>query len=448
MSIDLTRKYDLPVPRYTSYPAVPYWNTNSFSVAGWKAQVTSGFRQAGGEGISLYLHLPYCESLCTYCGCTTRITVNHAVEEPYINSLLREWQLYLALFEEKPVIREVHLGGGTPTFFSPENLQYLMKSLLKGAVLHPDYEFSVEGHPGNTTRRHLQCLFDVGFRRISFGIQDFDRKVQRAIHRVQRYEQVKEVTEIARAVGFTSVNYDLIYGLPFQTSESIQNTMKLVAGLQPDRIAFYSYAHVPWVRPGQRAYSEADLPGSDEKSALNALGRKLLHQMGYRDIGMDHFALPADSLYEALQGGRLHRNFMGYTEQAGRLLIGLGASAISDAGQGYAQNVKSVEQYRELVHEGKLPVFKGHHLTQPEEEIKKLILNIICNRWVTEERVARLPLCKQLQLRDMVEEGLLEMQKEVYYVTEKGLPFLRNICALFDPLYKKKSGKQVFSQSV
>lgn len=448
MKVDLTKKYDVAVPRYTSYPSVPHWDTDHFSVADWKQQVTQGFDQSMEEGISLYIHLPYCESLCTYCGCNTRITVNHAVELPYIATLLNEWQLYLELFGDKPLIREIHLGGGTPTFFSAENLQYLIKSLLKGAELHPEHVFSLEGHPGNTTFRHLKLLHEIGFRRVSFGIQDFDLKVQKAINRIQSYEQVKQVTELARMVGYDSVNFDLIYGLPFQTEESIRKTMKLVSGLRPDRIAFYSYAHVPWFKPGQRAYSEADLPKGDEKRALNSLGRQLLMQMGYRDIGMDHFALPTDSLYEALQGGRLHRNFMGYTEQEGRLLIGLGASAISDSGTGYAQNVKAVEHYMELVREGKLPVFKGHRLNAFQLQLKTLILNIICNRWVTEEQVSELPLCRKIQLDQMLAEGLLEQQKEVFFVTDKGLQFLRNICAVFDPNFKRKGTEKVFSRSV
>lgn len=445
---DLIAKFDVPVPRYTSYPAMPHWQTDQFSVTSWKKQVKEGFSKSGAEGISLYIHLPYCESLCTYCGCNTRITVNHAVEMPYIESLLKEWQLYIDLLGQKPMIREIHLGGGTPTFFTPENLQYLIRSLLKKARIHPDHCFSFEGHPRNTTYEHLKALNEVGFTRVSYGVQDFDLKVQKAINRIQTYEEVAQVTQWSRELGYDSVNFDLIYGLPFQTRASIANTMEKVASLLPDRIAFYSYAHVPWFKPGQRAYSDADLPKGEEKRQLNDLGRKELLKLGYADIGMDHFALPTDSLFLSQQMGKMHRNFMGYTEQNSKFLIGLGASAISDSSLGYAQNAKVVEQYMEQVKAGQFPVFKGHRMCNKQQQTKELVLDIICNRWITFDQVNKLTEERYDMFQEMLEEGLIKKEWNDYRVSELGTQFLRNICSVFDPNFKGNTEKKVFSQAV
>ena len=249
----LIDKYNVAAPRYTSYPTVPYWNKEPFDKQLWAKHVRSAFEVSNKkDGISVYIHLPFCENLCTYCGCNTRITKNHAVEQPYIEALLIEWAMYCHMFTDRPILREIHLGGGTPTFFSPENLKRLIKSILADADVHPEADFGFEGHPANTTYEHLKVLYELGFRRLSLGIQDFDPKVQFIINRIQTFEQVKEVTEQARQIGYTSINYDLIYGLPLQTIESLTDTVEKVNLLMPDRIAFYSYAHVPWIKPGQR----------------------------------------------------------------------------------------------------------------------------------------------------------------------------------------------------
>jgi oxygen-independent coproporphyrinogen III oxidase len=258
----------VPVPRYTSYPTVPFWN-NSIEVADWKSMVTKQTAIANNtDGISLYIHLPFCEMLCTYCGCNKKITTNHSVEEEYMQAIIREWALYRELMDEKPLIRELHLGGGTPTFFSPENLTYLLGEILKEAIIHPQHEFSFEGHPNNTTREHLQALYNIGFRRVSYGVQDHNARVQRVINRIQPFENVKRAVENAREIGYTSINFDLIYGLPLQTKESIIETIRQSISLQPDRIAFYSYAHVPWTSKAQRLFDENDLPDANLKMEL------------------------------------------------------------------------------------------------------------------------------------------------------------------------------------
>ncbi|HEY9000771.1 MAG TPA: oxygen-independent coproporphyrinogen III oxidase [Mucilaginibacter sp.] len=448
----LIDKYNVAAPRYTSYPTVPYWSKNTFDKQLWAEHVKSAFEISNQkDGISLYIHLPFCESLCTYCGCNTRITKNHAVEEPYIDALLIEWAMYCNLFTDRPVIREIHLGGGTPTFFSPANLKYLIKSILLNAEVHPEADFGFEGHPANTTYEHLKVLYDLGFRRLSLGIQDFDPKVQFIINRIQTFEQVKEVTEWARQIGYTSVNYDLIYGLPLQTLESLTDTIEKVGLLMPDRIAFYSYAHVPWIKPGQRKFTEKHLPSAEEKRALYDLGHNMLTALGYYDIGMDHFSLPEDTLYIAEQNKKLHRNFMGYTHQYTRLLVGLGVSSISDTWDAYAQNVKTVEEYIAIVNDGELPVIKGHFLSAEDIIIRRHILNIMC-KGETEWNHHIEP-CNGLmegleRMRDLVGDDLVELGSYYLIVTPTGKRFLRNICMALDArLWADQPSTQLFSMA-
>jgi oxygen-independent coproporphyrinogen III oxidase len=449
----LIRKYNVPAPRYTSYPTVPFWDQQAPGAAQWLAVVNKTFRESNAEkGISLYLHLPFCEALCTYCGCNTRITKNHGVEGGYIGALLAEWQLYVAHFPDRPLIRELHLGGGTPTFFSPANLKLLLEGILAPAQIHPAREFSFEGHPNNTTTEHLQVLYDLGFRRVSFGIQDFDPLVQRTINRVQPYENVAFVTREARRIGYESVNYDLIYGLPYQTPASVGATIDQVATLRPDRIAFYSYAHVPWVKPGQRSYSEKDLPDDDAKRALYELGLHKLQEQGYSDIGMDHFALPHDPLFHAWQAGQLHRNFMGYTTCQTDLLIGLGTSSISDAKYAYLQNNKKVEDYKAAVAAGSLPILKGHLLTDEDLVRKTAILAIACRGTLTWNRELTLLLDKDAwdRLSQMEAEGLLVLSPLGLQVTPTGKAFIRNICMVFDQKLRGQTpaGNPIFSKAV
>lgn len=329
------------------------------------------------KGISLYVQLPFCESLCTCCGCNARITRNQQVEAGYVQSVWQEWQMYLDQLQEKPLIRELHSGRGTPTFFRPEHLQTLVHGLLKTCRISPARDFSLEGHPNNTTTSHLQILFDPGFERVSFGIQ-VDPKVQQAVHRIQPFENVVPATQAARTIGYRSVNFDLIYGLPFQTTRSITHTIAQVAQLMPERIAFYSYAHVPWIRPGQRGYAKTDLPTGHDKSKLYVPGKKMLAGIGYWNIGMDHCALPHDALYLAAKNQSLHRNFMGYTMCHTDLLIGLGASAISDAKYGYMQNMKRVEQYQAYVSNHQPAILKSHALTEEGQVIRQHILQLLC----------------------------------------------------------------------
>jgi oxygen-independent coproporphyrinogen-3 oxidase len=450
--INLISKYNVAAPRYTSYPTVPYWDPVSPSTEDWLKTVRHSFEKSNSkDGISLYIHLPFCESLCTYCACNTRITVNHSVELPYIDAVLKEWKMYLNEFNEKPVIREIHLGGGTPTFFSPENLNRLIKGILKDAVASPDSEFSFEAHPGNTTKAHLQALYDLGFRRVSFGIQDFDPVVQDVINRIQTFSQVEEIVAQARHIGYASINFDLIYGLPMQTRKSVIDTIEKVKLLMPERIAFYSYAHVPWIKPGQRKFTEADLPIDIEKRALYELGRDLFSSAGYFEIGMDHFALATDSLYKASENKLLHRNFMGYTHNYTRLMIGLGVSSISDSWNAYMQNVKKVEEYLSLVNRNILPVFKGHLLNSEDLVIRKHILNIMCRLETNWEDANNQNPELNASLSRLVEmESDLLLEKDAFHlkVTQKGKAFLRNICMAFDArLWRNLPQSRIFSSA-
>lgn len=448
--MNLLSKYNVQIPRYTSYPTVPAWNSTP-SQDQWKKHVRESFIRTNNEnGLSLYLHLPFCESLCTYCACNTRITVNHKVELPYIQSLLNEWKLYLDVFPgSRPKIREIHLGGGTPTFFSPGNLHLLISTILEKADVMPEHDFSFEGHPSNTTEEHLQVLYNLGFRRVSFGIQDFDPLVQDTINRYQTFEEVQTVVEAARKIGYNSVNFDLVYGLPFQKEDTIRETISKVIELRPDRIAFYSYAHVPWLKPGQRKFTEKDLPLDHVKRNLYDIGLQLFRDAGYQDVGMDHFALPADSLFTAAENKTMHRNFMGYTDKYTELLIALGASSISDCGTAFAQNIKVVESYQEAVSAGQFPIMKGHILSEEDLLIRKHILAIMCageTSWdqaaLGSERIRKgIAACGELAT-----DGLVELSPDTLTVTTAGHGFLRNICACFDAYLQDKDARaRVFS---
>lgn len=450
----LIQKYNIPGPRYTSYPTVPYWDNETFSKEKWITTFKQSFIESNSsEGISLYVHLPFCESLCTFCACHKHITKRHEMEDPYIDTVLKEWQLYVNLVDETPVIKEIHLGGGTPTFFSETQLKRLIDGIFKTAKKHPNHEFSFEGHPNNTTKEHLQTLYNLGFTRVSFGVQDYNPKVQKAIHRIQPFENVQKVHNWAKEIGYTSISHDLVFGLPFQTKENVIHTINKTKELQPDRISFYSYAHVPWVKGvGQRGFNEKDLPKNEEKRELYEIGKELFAQMGYDEIGMDHFALPSDSLHKATKQKTLHRNFMGYTANKTQLMIGLGMSAISDSWYGFAQNVKTVKEYEKVVNQGEIPVFKGHILSKEDLTIRQHILNIMCHfstSWDKEPLQISNIETHTKKLEEMIADGLVTIDKNKLTVPEKARPYVRNICMAFDKkLHEKQPETKLFSMTI
>lgn len=450
----LVQKYNVPGPRYTSYPTVPYWEEASFSREAWQQSLQRAFSESNAsEGISLYIHLPFCESLCTFCGCHKRVTKRHEMEQPYIQAVLKEWDLYCQLLPDRPMIKEIHLGGGTPTFFSVAHLQQLIQGILAKATVAPEHEFSFEGHPNNTTREHLQALYDLGFRRVSYGVQDYNEKVQKAIHRIQPYEHVQRVTEWARDIGYTSISHDLVFGLPFQNLDDVLHTIQQTTQLNPDRLAFYSYAHVPWIKGnGQRGFKDDDVPKDELKRTLYEEGKKKLLAHGYHEIGMDHFALKSDTMYQAFQQGSLHRNFMGYTASKTQLMIGLGLSSISDSWYSFAQNEKILEDYYARLEQNEIPVFRGHVLTAEDLMIRRHILNLMCSfqtSWAEPEmQFPELPEVLK-QLEEMQEDGLLTLFEDHLQVTEQGKPFVRNICMAFDLRLKRKvPSTRIFSMTI
>ena len=450
----LVQKYNVPGPRYTSYPTVPYWNKEGITRENWIKTFQHSFAESNqSEGISLYIHLPFCESLCTFCACHKHITKRHEVEDDYIDTVLKEWQLYLNVLLERPIIKEIHLGGGTPTFFSSANLKRLINGIFKSADKHENHEFSFEGHPNNTTKEQLQDLYDLGFTRVSFGVQDYDAIVQKAIHRIQPLENVKNVTDWAREIGYTSISHDLIFGLPFQTLEKVKNTIAITNDLKPDRIAFYSYAHVPWIKGvGQRGFNENDLPQENEKRELYEQGKRWLEEAGYMEIGMDHFALATDTLYEATKTKTLHRNFMGYTANKTQLMIGLGMSAISDSWYAFAQNAKTVKEYQQQVNDNIIPVFRGHELSDEDLIIRKHILNIMCH-FKTSWEAPELQF-KGLQdylnlLKEMEDDGLVIITQNTLEIPENARAYVRNVCMAFDAhLQRNKPSTKLFSMTI
>ena len=449
MKKHLLTKYDVPAPRYTSYPTVPYWDDTPPLTDQWKCLLKQ--QATTHPEISLYIHLPYCESLCTFCGCNKRITKNHNVESPYIDAVLKEWQLYAEVFPKKPIIKEIHLGGGTPTFFAPQELVRLTEGIFRYAQKSADFEFGFEAHPNSTTPEHLQQLYNVGYRRLSIGVQDFSDRILQLINRHQTAEQVTTVTEMARQIGYSSVNYDLVFGLPKQSEKDIIHTIYRIRQLKPDRIAFYSYAHVPWIKPSQRAYNVDDLPKGKEKRNLYEIGRTLLDGIGYHEIGLDHFALKHDSLYTALEDGQLHRNFMGYTPKFTGLSIGLGVSAISDSWSAYIQNEKKIEPYFARLNEGKLPFFRGHVLNREDLVIRQHILNLMCRyqtKWNTEETPQSF-LDGVSRLKPLESDQMVNLSEDAITVTPTGKPFVRNICKALDArLWRKEPSEALFSQAV
>jgi oxygen-independent coproporphyrinogen-3 oxidase len=481
--LPLVDKYNVPGPRYTSYPTVPYWDTDGFTTIGWKESLVRGlsFRESKKSNqtienvstseqdtntinstaksttrsteISLYIHLPFCESMCTFCGCTKRITKNHAVEIPYIKALLKELAMYRDILGHRPVIQQLHLGGGTPTFFSVENLENLLMGIFEIADVAARCEFSFEGHPNNTTVEHLKMFYRNGFTRVCYGVQDYNETVQIAINRIQPFEVVQQATQQAREVGYTSVGHDIIYGLPFQRLSDVENTVLKTIELMPDRIAFYSYAHVPWIKGnGQRGYSDADLPDAQEKRAQYEKGKELLLAAGYAEIGMDHFALKTDELYLAQLNDTIHRNFMGYTVSKTDVMIGLGVSAIGDSWYGFAQNVKTLKEYYEKLRNDELPVMRGHLLNDEDLIVRKHILNLMCHLKTSwEDSALQLPQIEEIiaGLHEMMNDELIIKDSSSLQITEKGKPFLRNVCLPFDlRLQRKKPETRIFSMTV
>ncbi len=447
MSDELFYKYDVPVPRYTSYPTVPYWS-DSPSTEDWVASLNRAFTKR--PPWSLYVHIPYCETLCTFCGCNTSITKNHKREEPYIEMVLNEYKTYLQQVPElaQSPMQQFHFGGGTPTFLSPKNLQHLAFELMKGMNVPKSFHGSIEVDPRRTTREHLQRLRDIGFSRVSLGVQDFDPEVQRLVHRVQPFEMTQKITEESRELGYSSVNFDLIYGLPTQDEEKVMSMMEKTWLLKPDRIALYSLAIVPWIKPAQKLFKDEDLPHGREKRRLYEISRKFLLEKGYIEIGMDHFALPNDPLSVSDTAGKLHRNFMGYVEDRTQVLLGLGVSAISETPDCFHQNEKALPVYERRVGNHEIPTLRGHKLTEEDQVRREQILNFMTRGRVEFTSDQQKQQVRQI-LDEMLKDELVKIEGNELFLTKKGKPFLRNACvALDERLLSNKPNSEIFSKSM
>ena len=446
---ELFKKYDVPAPRYTSYPTVPYWS-ESPTTQQWVSELSKTFA-VDATTWSMYIHIPFCETLCTFCGCNTSITKDHGREEPYLKLLLKEWELYLKAVPDiaKRPLKQIHLGGGTPTFFSPANLKKLLEPILASVTRDPvHFEGSVEVDPRRTTPDHLRALKELGFNRVSMGVQDFNPEVQRLVHRVQPRDITEGLTNEARGMGYTSVNFDLIYGLPKQTRESIREMAEITVELRPDRIALYSFALVPWIKPAQRLFKDEDLPVGEEKRHLYEIAREILMNAGYREIGMDHFALPTDTLSLSEDRGTLHRNFMGYAETRTDVLLGLGVSSISETPGCFHQNEKVLPVYERMLTQDEIPTLRGHLLSEEDRKRREQILEFM-TRWEIElESDAQAKDVRDF-LSSLIQDGLVKLEGRKMTLTDAGRPFLRNACMALDSRLREKAPQtKVFSSAL
>ncbi len=454
---DLLRRFDVPGPRYTSYPTadrfVEAFGQDDYVLA--LEQRRLGTR-ANALPLSLYVHIPFCESLCYYCACNKIITKHHDRADAYLRYLSREIDLHVAHCGTAQVVSQLHLGGGTPTFLSDAGLRELMGILQRSFTLAPGGEYSIEVDPRTVDADRLALLAELGFNRLSFGVQDFDAEVQKAVHRIQPAEQVFSLVESSRALGFESINVDLIYGLPRQTPESFDRTLAQVVQLRPDRIALYAYAHLPERFKPQRRIVTAELPTASGKVSMLSRSLDAFIDAGYVYVGMDHFALPTDALAVAKRQGRLHRNFQGYSTQPDCDLIGLGVSAIGRVGATYSQNAKTLEEYYDFLDQGRLPVVRGLALTRDDLVRRAVIMALMCQGELLFEPLEQAWLIdfrqyfatEIAQLEAMAEQGLVEVKSDSIEVTAMGWFFVRGIAMVFDRYLQADRNRARFSRII
>ncbi len=456
VTADLMRRYDQQGPRYTSYPTAVEFQEGLDSDT--YADLLAGADERASEPLSLYMHLPFCEERCLFCACHVIITPHHEKAVPYLDLLRREIDLVAEHLPHRRKISQLHLGGGTPTYYHPEELAELLDHVLDHFEPSDDAELAIEVDPRVTTFEHLDVLAERGFNRVSMGVQDFTPRVQEAVNRVQSAEQTRELIEYARGKGFRGINVDLIYGLPLQSTESFARTVDQVIDMGVDRLAIYSFALVPWIRAHQTGISEEDLPGRDLKLELFGVAREKLLGNGYESIGMDHFARPDDELFRARQEHRLRRNFQGYSVIPASDVIGLGISAIGDVQGSYVQNVKKLSDYGDAVEAGQLPVFRGVARSADDEVRREVIHELMCNFHVDFAAVEQ---THDIEFRDYFAEDLaalaaheaddmVEVGAESIEVTPLGELFVRNLAMCFDRYRREEqdSDESVFSRTV
>jgi oxygen-independent coproporphyrinogen-3 oxidase len=453
---DLLRQMDLTGPRYTSYPTADRF-VEAFGQDDYVQALEQ--RRVGlsrSSALSLYIHIPFCESLCYYCACNKIVTRHHERAPVYLRQLSRELDLHLAHLGGGQVLSQLHLGGGTPTFLSDEELRSLLSMVRRGFQMVPGGEYSIEVDPRTATPKRLALLAQLGFNRLSLGLQDFDPAVQQAVHRRQPAEQVFEQVAAARALGFESVNVDLIYGLPMQTPESFERTLSQVALLRPDRVALYAYAHLPERFKPQRRIQAAQLPGAAARIRMFERSLQAFEQAGYVYIGMDHFALPGDALAVARRQGRLHRNFQGYTTQPECDLIALGVSAIGRVGATYSQNAKTLEEYYDLLDQGRLPVVRGLALSRDDLLRRSVIMALMCQGELQFEALEAAFLidfnsyfaCELQALSVLQAQGLVRVARSGITVTAQGWFFVRAVAMVFDRYLQADRNRSRFSKII
>ena len=436
---DLIRRYDLAGPRYTSYPTAPQFSEN-FSAADRAAAIARS--NASGNPLSLYFHIPFCDTLCFYCGCNKIVTAHKDRAMPYLRRLEREMAGQAALFDTSRCVEQLHWGGGTPTFISDDEMRWLMAATRKHFSLRDDDsgEYAIEIHPGRVSSATMEHLRKLGFNRVSMGVQDFDERVQKAVNRYNTPETVRSLTQALRAQRYHSISMDLIYGLPLQTQQSFSETLKQVIDLSPDRLSLFNYAHQPHLFKRQRLIREEDLPSPAQKLDILQSAIEQLHQAGYLYIGMDHFAKPGDSLVQAQQAGKLQRNFQGYSTHGHCDLLAFGVSAISAFGGVYVQNSKKLEDYYQGIDEQQSAAVRGFTLSDEDRLRQQVINQLICHFQLDfaelEEKFgveARSRFASELaDLQPMVDDGLLTISPEGIQVHNSGRLLIRRICMVFD----------------
>ena len=440
LNLDLIRKYSIPGPRYTSYPPATKF-TAELAALRLEDAIAEDNRPGAGP-LSLYFHLPFCETRCWFCGCHTIITKRRDSAGTYLDGLAKEMQLTAARMDRTRPVTQIHLGGGTPTFFPPDELRRLGALVREHFNVAPDCEFGVEIDPRRLTEEHVLALRDIGARRASLGVQDTNPRVQLAIHRIQPHWRNEAAFAWLRNAGFDSINVDLIYGLPLQTPASFAATIDEVLGLAPDRLSVFSYAHVPWIKPAQRIFDDrAQLPGPAEKLAMFAVAHEKLTAAGYLDIGLDHFAKPDDELAVALREGTLHRNFQGYSTRGGASLYSFGISSISSTADSYRQNAKSLDEWQAALDAGRLPIEKGLRLSVEDTRRRTIIMSLMCNRRLDFAALSRelgidFPATYAAEiasLADLEADGVVRRTTGGIEVTRAGVPLLRVVAMRFDP---------------
>ncbi|MDP1905010.1 MAG: oxygen-independent coproporphyrinogen III oxidase [Pseudomonadota bacterium] len=443
----LLEKYSKPGPRYTSYPTAPYFHTG-FSEADWIEEITTS--QDPARGLSLYAHIPFCDTLCYYCGCNMVATGDYSKAGHYLGYLERELERVAKLTDPRRLVKQLHWGGGTPTYLRPDDIRRLMEMMRSRFNIAPDAEMGCEADPRELTREHLVALRESGFNRLSIGVQDLDERVQKSVNRVQPEELIKTVYGWARELGFSSINMDLIVGLPHQTLDSFAHTLDKVVPWAPDRFAIFAYAHVPWMKKHQKLINEADLPSFTTRLDLQQLIHERLGAAGYSNIGMDHYARPEDEMIKAQASKTLWRNFQGYTTHKDCDIYAFGASSISETPNCYMQNEKNLKKYQEMIGKGGLAVERGLKLTRDDQIRRDAITRIMCDMeldkpgfaaaWNIDfdayfaEGLADLP--------PLVDDGLVSLESSRIVVTELGRLFLRNIAMCFDGYLKQASQEQ------